>query len=239
EIALSASRRALDQANPEAVAQESRLATAAYQQVETEIAGLREKAIRLESGLRVSGGLGLGEQRDDLQSRLAAGHSEAERIELQAKSLDLLLRVLLDAESAAKEQFLQPVTERVQAYLKILLPGTELSFDENINIVGLRRGATIEPFQSLSVGTREQLAVLTRLAFAELLQEHGHPAAVLLDDAIVFADDERFERMLRILDKAAEKLQVIVFTCRERDYRPLGAAVIRLADCSVRAAAAS
>lgn len=238
EIALSASRRALDQANPEAVAQESRLATAAYERIETEIAGLREKAIRLESELRVSGGLGLGEQRDDLQSRLAAAHSEAGRIERQAKSLDLLLRVLLDAESAVKEQFLQPVTERVQAYLKILLPGTELSFDENINIVGLRRGATVEPFQSLSVGTREQLAVLTKLAFAELLQEHGHPAAVLLDDAIVFADDERFERMLRILDKAAEKLQVIVFTCRERDYRPLGAPLIRLADCSVRTAAA-
>lgn len=239
EIVLSASRRALDQADPGTVAQELRMATAAHQQIETDIAGLREKAIRLESELRVGGGLGLGERRDELQSRLAAAHSEAGRIERQAKTLDVLLRVLLDAESAAKEQFLQPVTERVQAYLKILLPGTELAFDENINIVGLRRGATVEPFQSLSVGTREQLAVLTRLAFAELLQEHGHPAAVLLDDAIVFADDERFERMLRILDKAAEKLQVIVFTCRERDYRPLGAPVIRLADCRVRTAAAS
>ncbi len=239
EIALSASRRALDQANPDAVAQELRMATAAHQQIDSEIAGLREKAIRLESELRVSGGLGLGERRDELQSHLATAQLEAVRIERQAKTLNLLLRALLDAESAAKEQFLQPVTERVQAYLKILLPGTELSFDENINIVGLRRGPTIEPFQSLSVGTREQLAVLTRLAFAELLQEHGHPAAVLLDDAIVFADDERFERMLRILDKAADKLQVIVFTCRERDYRPLGAPVIRLADCSVRTAAAS
>jgi DNA repair exonuclease SbcCD ATPase subunit len=239
EIALAASRRALDEADPEAIAQDLRMATAAHQQIETDIAGLREKAIRLQSELRVSGGLGLGERRDELQALLAAAHTEAGRIERQAKTLDLLLRVLLDAESAAKEQFLRPVTERVQAYLKILLPGTELAFDENISIVGLRRDATVEPFQSLSVGTREQLAVLTRLAFAELLQEHGHPAVVLLDDAIVFADDERFDRMLRILDKAAEKLQVIVFTCRELDYRPLGAPIIRLADCSVRTAAAS
>lgn len=239
EMAFTAAERALADANPEAVTQELRMATAAHQQIETEICGFREEAIRLESELRVSGGLGLGERRDELQVRLTAAQNEAERIERQAKTLDLLLRVLLDAESAAKEQFLRPVTEHVQGYLKILLPGTELAFDENINIVGLRRGATVEPFQSLSVGTREQLAVLTRLAFAELLQEHGHPAAVLLDDAIVFADDERFERMLRILDKAAGKLQVIVFTCRERDYRQLGAPIIRLADCSARTAGAS
>ena len=239
EIALAAARRTLDEADPDAVAQELRIATAAHKWIEAEIAGLREKAIRLESELRVSGGLGLGERRDELQARLTAAQTEARRIERQAKVLDLLQRVLLDAESAAKEQFLRPVTERVQTYLRILLPGTELAFDENINIVGLRRGATVEPFQTLSVGTREQLAVLTRLAFAELLQEHGHPAAVLLDDAIVFADDERFGQMLRILDKAAQRLQVIVFTCRERDYRALGAPIIRLADCSARTAAAS
>ncbi len=238
ETALAAARHALDEADPDAVAQELRIATAAHQRLYTEISSLREKAIRMESGLRVSGGLGLGERRDELQARMAAAEAEARRIERQAKALDLLLRVLLDAESAAKEQFLRPVTDRVQAYLKILLPGTELAFDEDINIVGLRRGATVEPFQSLSVGTREQLAVLTRLSFAELLQEHGHPAAVLLDDAIVFADDERFERMLRILDKAAQKLQVIVFSCRERDYRALGAPIIRLADCSARTAVA-
>jgi hypothetical protein len=239
EIALAAARRTLDDADTDAAAQEVRMSTAAHQQIETEIVSLREKAIRLQSELRVSGGLGLGERKDELQARLAAAKLEAGRIERQAKTLDLLLRVLLGAESAAKEQFLRPVTERVQGYLKILLPGTELAFDDNINIVGLRRGATVEPFQSLSVGTREQLAVLTRLAFAELLQEHGRPAAVLLDDAIVFADDERFERMLRILDRASEKLQVIVFTCREGDYRPLGAPIIRLAECSARTAAAS
>ncbi len=45
--------------------------------------------------------------------------------------------------------------------------------------------------------------------------------------------------MLHILDKAAERLQVIVLTCREREYRALGAPVIRLADCRVHAAIAT
>ncbi len=60
---------------------------------------------------------------------------------------------------------------------------------------------------------------------------NGQPAAVLLDEAIVFADDERFRRMLHILRKAAEKTQVIVLTCRERDYEAAGVSITRLADC--------
>jgi uncharacterized protein YhaN len=41
------------------------------------------------------------------------------------------------------------------------------------------------------IGTREQLAVLTRLGFVDLLREQGQPAAVVLDDALVYADDSR------------------------------------------------
>ena len=100
-----------------------------------------------------------------------------------------------------------------------------------MHIVGLKRGAVEEKFESLSIGTREQLAVLTRLAFAELLREQGQPSAVLLDDAIVYADDQRFDRMLHILHKAAEHFPVIVPTCRERDYLTAGAPIIRLAEC--------
>ena len=127
------------------------------------------------------------------------------------------------------------MAERVQPYLKLLLPGTELKLSEEMDIIGLRRGGVEEEFEALSLGTREQLAVLTRLAFADLLRENGQPAAVLLDDAIVFADDERFRRMLHILRKAAERTQIIVFNCHERDYEAAGAPILRLAECRVRA----
>ena len=58
------------------------------------------------------------------------------------------------------------------------------------------------------------------------MREHGQPAAVLLDDAIVFADDLRFDRMRHILQKAAQYLQIIVLTCREREYQATGAPII-------------
>jgi uncharacterized protein YhaN len=63
------------------------------------------------------------------------------------------------------------------------------------------------------------------------MREHGQPATVLLEDAIVFADDQRFDRMLHILQKAAQHLQIVILTCRERDYQAAGAPIIRLSDC--------
>ena len=92
------------------------------------------------------------------------------------------------------------------------------------------RGA-VESFTSLSAGTQEQLAVLTRLAFAELLLDQGRPATVILDDALVFSDDDRIERMFDILTRAGEKVQIIVLTCRQRLFARLGAPTLQIVEC--------
>ena len=93
-----------------------------------------------------------------------------------------------------------------------------------------------EPFERLSDGTREQIAILTRLAFAELLADQGRPAVVVLDDALVFSDDQRIEQMFEILARAADKLQIIVLTCRERVFEGLPARRLRLEQMPAAAA---
>src|SRR3546814_19809439 len=77
----------------------------------------------------------------------------------------------------------------------------------------LTRGGREEATDDLSTGTQEQLAVLTRIAFADLLIEKGKPASLMLDDALVFADDDRFEVMLDILTEAAQRMPIIILSC--------------------------
>jgi uncharacterized protein YhaN len=231
EQTVAATRYLLENANPDAVGLELSAAEGALGQMQKDQRELSDRVISLESELRAIGAQGLGERSQQLEADLQTAKTIATAFERRAKTIELLHSVLTQAEKAAKETFLRPVTDRVQPYLKLLLPGTELRLSEDMDIVGLRRGDVEEEFQALSLGTREQIAVLTRLAFADLLRENGQPAAVLLDDAIVFADDERFKRMLHILRKAAKKTQIIVFTCRERDYLAAGAPIVRLADC--------
>ena len=72
------------------------------------------------------------------------------------------------------------------------------------------------------MGTQEQIAVLVRLAFAEMLVEQGQPATVVLDDALVFSDDRRMDRMFDILNMAARNIQVLIFTCREQLFEGIG-----------------
>ena len=50
----------------------------------------------------------------------------------------------------------------------------------------------------------------------------GTAAPVILDDAIVYTDDDRIERMFHALTRQAHDLQIIVFSCRQKAFRDLG-----------------
>ncbi|MEZ5860499.1 MAG: hypothetical protein R3D28_16245 [Geminicoccaceae bacterium] len=103
---------------------------------------------------------------------------------------------------------------------------------ESLRLETLRRSAASEPFSSLSVGTREQLAILVRLAIGDLLVEtRGQSPPLILDDALVYADAVRLARMKTILQQAAARQQILVLTCRKEDYLGLDARYLRLEDC--------
>jgi uncharacterized protein YhaN len=85
-----------------------------------------------------------------------------------------------------------------------------------------------------SDGTKEQIAVLTRLAFAELLVDRGKPAAVILDDALAHSDPGRLERMFDILTHAARKTQIVIFGCDESRFLGLGGARLVVEELSDR-----
>ena len=206
-------------------------------QLETHIARL-EKAIQdrrdkrenlkvtisgLKSRVEAFEGAGLDEAIQQKARELELCEEERERSDREVQVLTLLLSMLRSAEHEAKERYLSPVLKRVRPYLQLLFPGADIMINENLHIVGVVREAGYEEaFHHLSMGTQEQIAVLVRLAFAEMLVEQGHPATVVLDDALVFSDDRRMSRMFDILNMAARNVQVIILTCREQLFEELG-----------------
>ena len=184
---------------------------------------LREKIAGFRSHVEALEGAGLDEAIQQKARELNFCEEERRRIAREVQVLSLLLSTLRAAEQDAKERYLSPVLSRVRPYLQLLFPGAEITIDENLHIVGVVREAGYEEaFHHLSMGTQEQIAVLIRLAFAEMLVEQGHPATVILDDALVFSDDRRMSRMFDILNMAARNIQVIIFTCREQLFEELG-----------------
>ena len=218
-------------ANPEEVALRREQATAALQNVQAEQRRLRDAAIGLENRLTALGKSGIGEQLEGARGYEAQILARRDRLQADAQAWDLLADALSGAERDAKEAFLEPVLKRVDPFLRLLLPEARITLDEEtLEITGVARDGRQEPYEALSVGTREQLSVLVRLAFAVNLREKGVPAAVILDDALVYADDDRFERMQLALRKAAATVQILILTCRPRDWRQFGAPIRRLVD---------
>ena len=228
---LRAAQQSLERLDPEARKAALAAARAQLEAARQELRDLDRNIRELRIHLTASGRAGLGERRSELENELAHEEASVQRLERVAGASDLLLRVLQEASEDAKRRFVEPVRKRVEPYLAVLLPNAELQIDAELRVHGLRRNERNEPFESLSVGTREQLTVLTRLAFADILYDDGQPVPVLLDDVLVYSDDERFARMKSILKAASERQQVLVFTCRERDWSDPDAKVVRLSDC--------
>ena len=207
----------------------SRLQTAIEQRASSRV-DLKIESARLREHIEVHEGAGIEEAIEHTQYELEQATRRRDRLQRELEVLDLLAKTLGAAESEARERYLAPVVNRVRPYLQMLFANAELGMDEDLSITGMSRLAGYEEsFDHLSMGTQEQIAVLVRLAFAEILIDQGAPAAVILDDALVFSDDQRMGLMFDILSHAAQRVQILILTCREQLFEGLGAHQLQLA----------
>ncbi|KTD57020.1 hypothetical protein Lsan_2642 [Legionella santicrucis] len=135
--------------------------------------------------LHTSGYRGLAEEKEQAEQELKELCNEVQRLEMHVGSLNLLCQLIRENIQSAKELLIKPLTEAMPPYLKILFPDSEPIIDEEFCLQHILRNGIREPFENLSIGTREQLAILLRLAYANLLAEKGASVPVILDDALV------------------------------------------------------
>ncbi|WP_192845744.1 AAA family ATPase [Aureimonas sp. AU22] len=229
EAVYDARRRALAEGDPETVERTVAAKRRARDEIERTLVALRGEVASLEGELRVQGANALDEEIARLEGEVEHAERLRTRLALEAEASRLLHQTLLQAQREAHESWLAPIKSHVAPYLRLIHPDSDIALDEaTLELTGLRRRGVDEDFRRLSAGAREQVAVVTRLALAEVIKKGGHPATVILDDALVNTDERRLERMHHVLRKAAEGLQVIILTCRERDFRDIGAPIFRL-----------
>jgi hypothetical protein len=199
-----------------------RRARSALQSARSEEERLSKDSYRLEVDLQAADVLGLDDRLAAARARLAEADDELGRAAARADALRLLYEMLRDQRAAARKRFLAPLAREIQPLLQVLYPGSLLELDEHFGVARLERVADgSHDFEELGGGSKEQLAILVRLAMARVLGGGG-PLPVMLDDAIVFTSQARFARMSKVLLAAASGLQLLVFTCHWDRYRELG-----------------
>ncbi len=189
------------------------------------IAELRDKSAEMNvlfGELRSADLFGLHERLGAAASRVDVEQTEVLRLDERAEAARLLFETLSECRATAQRAFVQPLQREITPLLQALFSDGEVSLDDSFRIDKLARTTHgIDEFDALGGGAREQLAILVRLGMASVLAGDG-TLPVLLDDAIVFSSEERFDRMTSVLARVARRLQIVLFTCHWERYRTLG-----------------
>ena len=158
---------------------------------------------------------------------------EVARHQRRADALTLLRDTLQSSQRELREAYTAPVRRELLPLLHQVIDGADLAVGEDLGATALLRGDATDVLEQLSGGTREQIAVLTRLAFARLLAKGGQPTPVILDDALVYADDGRRGRMFDVLNyvtQGPDGLQLLYLSCHAEASAPLGGHRLELTD---------
>ena len=83
-------------------------------------------------------------------------------------------------------------------------------------------------YDDLSIGAKEQIGILTRLAAARIVSsQEGVP--LIIDDALGFSDPGRLQTMGAAIASAGDDCQIILLTCTPGRFMHVGnASVVRL-----------
>jgi DNA repair exonuclease SbcCD ATPase subunit len=201
------------------------------QAADSEIARLREDLAGLNAEIRARSDEAVEENWREAQDALDAAQGRVTAFEKEVAVLQRLSGALEAARSQARDLYLKPVMTELKPLLGLLFDDVSIRFDEDTLLPQtISRNGLEEEIERLSGGMREQLSVLTRLAFARLLARSGRPAPVILDDALVYSDDDRIEKMFDALHRQARDQQIIVFSCRQRAFQKLGGNVLRMTE---------
>lgn len=91
-------------------------------------------------------------------------------------------------------------------------------------------GKDKEPHQ-LSTGTREQLYLAIRLAYARHYCRDNEPLPLVMDDVLVNCDDQRSEAALEMLIELAQDIQLVFLTCHQDTIRRIQSRLPQM-DCT-------
>ncbi len=190
---------------------------------------LRDQQVTIASRLELTGSQGRQESLDAALTALDAAERRHRAVEQRALAAQLLFRALEQRRDEAKRAYVEPFSREVAKLGRIVYgPDFRVTVGEDLHLESRTLGGDTIPFDQLSGGAREQLAVITRLAVASLVDaEQGVP--VVIDDALGYSDPERLQRIGAVFAAPAENAQVILLTCTPERYSSIGAAeVIRL-----------
>ena len=188
-----------------------------YDQQRDGLIRLEERVIRLRENPLL-------QRLPDLEAALHIESDALSRLQLEYQAYDLIRKLAEEAGVAAQQLARNETSERMHRLLNYVWGAeADLTFAED----GAPTQTRQIDIKDESHGTKEQLQTILRLVLLSTAAESG--TTMLLDDALVFSDDGRLDRMKAVLQVESNAgMQLIIFTCRPDDYVDIADEIIDL-----------
>jgi energy-coupling factor transporter ATP-binding protein EcfA2 len=223
ETTISTNRSQIDAARPDILAQDVERLRRSAEVSEKQFRERQNAISLLRIRLEDAGVQGLEEQRSELAAQLEGAGRRVRELAARAHALDLLVNLMESRRADLVRKLQAPLQKHMDHYLQLLFAQGKLEIGEDLGLGLLTRGNESTQFGNLSFGAREQLGVIGRLAYADLLKAAGRPTLIIMDDALVHSDSQRLEQMKRVVFDASQRHQILVFTCHPMAWQNVGA----------------
>ena len=220
-------RAQLEAEDPDSARLQRDNATQALRRAERDIIDQQQEQAVLKSRLDRAQANGLFEELEAAEQALAEAEDTLAATERRAAAAKLLWETLNAQRDASRQAYVAPLRDGIRSLGKIVFGSDfDLVLGEDWTILDVIRDGKTIPFDSLSVGAKEQLGILTRLAAARIVADQGG-VPVIIDDALGFSDPTRLQSMGAAIAAAGRDAQVVVLTCTPGRFMYLGEVGVR------------
>ncbi|MCY4342991.1 MAG: hypothetical protein OXE83_05385 [Gammaproteobacteria bacterium] len=228
--ALHGAKEALKAEDPESLEMKLKNARDSQERAQGSLRKNQDSQHELAGRLEGIGGAGLHSQLSAAKRKLAHLQRDQERTEARAQAVRLLFETFDKHRQAARQRYVAPFKAHIEKLGRIVFgPTFEAELGSDLKVERRTLDGITLNFEQLSVGAREQLGVICRLACAAIVSGSDGGAPVVLDDALGWSDPERLRAMGAAISAAGRDCQVIVLTCTPGRYAHVGnAKVVRL-----------
>ncbi len=183
----------------------------------------KEELLKIEEKLKFLREL-LGEKESQREEKQLEKDSFYEKLHEQSKdeeikAIELAIERIKELSTVRREEVLEQLLEKASEVLKQMIKGKyeKLLLEENDEPAVWDGSKKTKLFQ-VSTGCADQIYLSLRIALQDLFfQEETIP--LVFDDAFVYFDDKRLERLLVYLNDLGR--QVLLFSCHKRELRIL------------------
>lgn len=225
-IRLKDLQEQLESVAPDALELQLQNARGAHERAERDLAAQQQQLAVLADRLQQSRADGRYETLEAAERTLEETRRRHEETERKAAAVQLLWNTINKHRDAARKFYVKPLQEALGRLGSIVFGADfDVDIDEAWTIRSETRDGQTLDFNSLSIGTQEQLGILLRLAAAQIVAKQGG-VPLIIDDALGFSDPDRLASMGAAIAAAGRDCQIILLTCTPGRFAHVGNATL-------------